>query len=225
MLRITCAHIPTLILVPLQSCSHFMYLYSVSKNPLNLSDLLLLSALRSLQTNSPRPEDTSQSVLHIVQERMSWRDKQAEKRKKASGKRFCSVQNGTNTWPQTCFILIYKRKHEATCFKVNVFEHDFCSKYIFREEERRIPDSIAHLLFIAFVFLLVESFPYELTTSVQRISPGGISAFQVLVPVGMAEVEVCSPHSPISSVRPVPHTMGGGGRMVRGSHQSCAGCF
>lgn len=82
MLRITCAHIPTLILVPLQSCSHFMYLYSVSKNPLNLLDLLLLSALRSLQTNSPRPEDTSQSVLHIVQERMSWRDKQAEREKK-----------------------------------------------------------------------------------------------------------------------------------------------
>ena len=85
MLRITCAHIPTLILVPLQSCSHFMYLYSVSKNPLNLLDLLLLSALRSLQTNSPRPEDTSQSVLHIVQERMSWRGKQAEKREKRNG--------------------------------------------------------------------------------------------------------------------------------------------
>lgn len=69
-----------------------MYLNSVSKNPLNLLDLLLLSALRSLQTNSPLLEDTSQSVLHIVQERMSWRGKQAEKREKASGKRFSSVQ-------------------------------------------------------------------------------------------------------------------------------------
>lgn len=92
MLSITYAHIPTLILVFIESYSHFMYLHSVSKNPLNLLDLLLLSALRSLQTNSPRLEDTSQSVLHIVQERMSWRGKQAEKREKASGKRFSSVQ-------------------------------------------------------------------------------------------------------------------------------------
>lgn len=54
---------------------------------------------------------------YIVHERTRWIGEQAEKRNMHMER-----ESGANPLGQTGFILISKRKHEATDFKVNVLE-------------------------------------------------------------------------------------------------------